>query len=300
MDVHSHARPRLKNSSVGALKSRFRCARLALAVLVCATSVSLCPAVQAAAITFNTALPVSQHELVLREQLVVSEQGPLARQALNTVVGYGVTPKLGLFGVLPVARVAIDTVADSVADEDVGLGDASLFGRYEVLRRDGAGATLRVSPFIGARLPSATTNTLGDGSTDALAGVIVTSATTKRTIDAQLSLELNGSDDNFRAGHQGQLDVSLQHRAWPKRVTERTTGFVYAVIESSLSYQGRSRSSGEAVDDSGWQWFLIPGVQYVRQRWIADLAVKIPVATDLDAEALRTDYSVFASVRINF
>ena len=296
MDVDSQAELRTKDSAANARSGGQERMRVALVLFMGVATGWLSPSLQAAAITFNTALPLSQNEVVLREQLVVSEQGPLNRQSLNTVVGYGVTPKFALFGMVPVTRVEIG----DLLGVDSGIADASLFGRYEVLRRDAAGATLRVSPFAGVRLPTASADLLGDSSTDALLGVIVTAATTKRTIDAQLRLELNGSHDSFRAGHRGQLDVSFQHRAWPERITQRTAGFVYAVLESSLSYQGRSRSLGESVDDSGWQWFLIPGLQYVRQRWIADLAVKIPVATNLDAQALRTDYSVFASVRVNF
>lgn len=266
-----------------------------LLILAAATGLSN-SAVFAAAITFNTALPVSEGEIILREQLIVTEAGPLERQSLNTVVGYGVTPKLAVFGVLPLARAE----NSQTAQQDVGLADATLFARYEVRRRDAAGATFRVAPFAGVRLPSATADLLGNNSTDALLGVIATSATTKRTIDAQIGVELNGSNDDARAGHRGSLDLSLQYRAWPERLSQQTPGFVYGVLETSLSYQGRSRFGTNRVDDAGWQWFLIPGVQYVRERWIADLAVKIPVATNLGAAGLRTDYSVLASIRVNF
>ena len=67
-----------------------------------------------------------------------------------------------------------------------------------------------------------------------------------------------------------------------------------------MIYQDQSRSTDGRLDDGGWQWFLSPGIQYVRQRFIADLAVRLPVATDLDEAALRTDYSVLASIRLNF
>lgn len=258
---------------------------------------------RAAAITFNTALPVSQEEFILREQLVISGAasalGSRDEQVLDTVLGYGITPKLALFGVLPVVRAEVSTALGN--ETEAGIGDATIFARYEAFRQDGAGATLRVAPFLGVRLPSTTSNLLGDGSTDALLGVIATAATTKRTFDAQVAAELNSASNGVRAGHQVSLDLSLQYRAWPETVAQTTKGFVYAVIESSLVYQGRSRSGASSLDDTGGlQWFLIPGVQYVRQRWIADLAVKIPVATNLNGAALRTDYSVLASIRVNF
>ena len=254
------------------------------------------PKAGAAAITFNTALPVSQSEVILREQLVVRDLGVVTQQSLNTVLGYGVTPKLAVFGVLPLTRVEFD----NDAGRDFGLGDASVFARYEVLRRDAAGATLRLAPFAGVRLPSATDDLLGDDSTDALLGVVLTSATTKRIIDTQIAWELNGSNGGNRAGHRGSFDLSLQYRTWPKQPTEHTRGFVYAVIESGVIYQDQSSSTDGRLEDGGWQWFLSPGIQYVRQRFIADLAVRLPVATDLDQDALRADYSVLASIRLNF
>ena len=254
------------------------------------------PKASAAAITFNTALPVSQGELILREQLVASDLGVATQQSLNTVLGYGVTPKLAVFGVLPVTRIELD----NDAGRDLGLGDASVFVRYEVFRRDAAGATLRLAPFAGVRLPSATDDLLGDDSTDALLGLVLTSATTKRIIDTQIAWELNGSNSGNRAGHRGSFDLSLQYRAWPKQPTEHTRGFVYAVIESSVIYQDQSSITDGQLEDGGWQWFLSPGIQYVRQRFIADLAVRLPVATDLDQDALRADYSVLASIRLNF
>ena len=254
------------------------------------------PKASAAAITFNTALPVSQGEVILREQLVASDLGVATQQSLNTVLGYGVTPKLAVFGVLPLTRVELD----NGAGRDLGLGDASVFARYEVLRLDAAGATLRLAPFAGVRLPSATDDLLGDDSTDALLGLVLTSATTKRIIDTQIAWELNGSNAGSRAGHRGSFDLSLQYRAWPKQPTQHTRGFVYGVIESGVIYQDQSRSTDGRLDDGGWQWFLSPGIQYVQQRFIADLAVRLPVATDLDEAAIRTDYSVLASIRLNF
>lgn len=273
---------------------RIRLPTWLLLFVACALLAS--PNAHPAPITFNTALPVSQNELILREQIVVSESAALRQQTLNTVIGYGVTPKLAVFGVLPVTR------RDAVGgDTEIGIADATLFARYEVFRQDNAGATLRVAPFLGVRLPSAAPDVLGDNGTDALLGIIATSASTKRVVDAQVAVELNGDAAGGRTGHLARFDASLQYRAWPQTLTRRTKGFVYAVIESSLTYQERSRREGLRLPDTGGlQWFLIPGLQYVRQRWIADLAVKIPVVSNLNGEAFELDYSVFASVRFNF
>jgi len=63
---------------------------------------------QAAPNTFNTALPVAQGQSIWRKQLVLrerSDDGPMDRevsiQALGSVLGYGVTSRLAVFGVVP-------------------------------------------------------------------------------------------------------------------------------------------------------------------------------------------------------
>lgn len=276
----------------------------ALVLLLLATQSS---SLKAAAITFNTALPVSQGEVIVREQLVVSRASAsttgvtrrVTRQVLNTVAGYGLTPKLAVFGILPVARARSSSAAGRVTD--FGLADASVFARYEVYREDNVGTTVRVAPFLGLRVPTGDEGLLGDGTTDVFFGIIATAASTQRIVDAQLSFERSGDDAGQRAGHSAKLDLSLQYRLLPQEVTQRTNGFLYGVLESNLQYQQRGRLQGNSDPDSGGtQWFLTPGVQFVTQRWIADLAVKIPVVKTLNGTALEPDYSVLASIRFNF
>ena len=76
----------------------------------------------AAPITFNTALPVAKGEFVFREQFVVAQSGEDAsgsdrdRRALAavSVLGYGVSGKLAVFGVLPFVDKALDVTVAGV------------------------------------------------------------------------------------------------------------------------------------------------------------------------------------------
>ncbi len=81
---------------------------IGLSLLVGALVLTGVPSAQAAPNTFNTALPVPQGETIWREQLVLRERpddGPMDRevsfQALGSVLGYGLTSKLAVFGVVP-------------------------------------------------------------------------------------------------------------------------------------------------------------------------------------------------------
>ena len=126
-----------------------------------------------APITFNTALPVAKGEFVFREQFVVGQSGndPSGADrdrtvlAAISVLGYGVSGKLALFGVMPYVDKELDvTVAGMRQNRSAsGLGDFSFFGRYTVYQNDQPGRTFRVAPFVGVKAPTGK-----DAETDAL------------------------------------------------------------------------------------------------------------------------------------
>ena len=67
----------------------------------------------AAPIASNTALPLSADEIIIREQFVLTHSSDyisgtrreVDRFESRTVLGYGATSKLALFGVLPIVNV---------------------------------------------------------------------------------------------------------------------------------------------------------------------------------------------------
>ena len=120
--------------------------------------------VLAAPQTFNTALPVAQGEFVFREQIILDQSGDdpsgadrdRTAWALVSVLGYGGTPELALFGVVPYVDKTLKLTDGGMRLKRSarGLGDISLFGRYTVFRRDWPGRTLRIAPFAGLELPT--------------------------------------------------------------------------------------------------------------------------------------------------
>lgn len=257
----------------------------------------------AAPITFNTALPVSEGEIILREQFIFSEaSGPDAdidAFTALTVGGYGITPKWSVFGVLPV--IHIDTEVAGASTDTFGLGDAVLFSRYEIFRYDGRGATTRLAPLFGVRLPTGEDGETGDGSVDIFGGLIATVATTDFNFGSQLVYTANREADGFEAGDTLAFDASLQYRVWPQKLSAETRGFLFGVLEGNVTWQDDTRFGGVLNNEtSGTSFSLSPGVQYVTQRWIFDLAVTIPVADSFNNDSVRPDYSVLTSLRVNF
>ncbi len=261
----------------------------------------------AAPIATNTALPLSADEIIVREQLVMTRSSDhiagtrreVDRFEFRTVLGYGLTSKLALFGVLPLVDVNREFGGDSAAE--FGLGDAALFARYEVYRSDQPGRTLRVAPYAGVRLPTGRDGKTGDGSVDVFGGVIATLASTQWVLDTQLRYDLNREADGFERGDSAGFDTSFQYRISPGRVTQDTKAFVFGVLELSGNYYERNRF-GDVTDPNsgGFQLYLTPGLQYATRRWIADFGVKVPIVNDLNGTALEPDYSILTSIRINF
>ena len=261
----------------------------------------------AAPIATNTALPLSADEIIIREQFVMTHSSDyisgtrreVDRFESRTVLGYGATSKLALFGVLPIVNV--NREFGDVSASEFGLGDAALFARYEVFRSDRPGRTLRIAPYAGVRLPTGRDGKTGDGSVDVFGGVIATFASTQWVLDTQLRYDFNREADGFERGDSMRFDTSFQYRLAPGRVTKDTSAFVFGVLELSANQYERNRLGGVTDPNSGgFQLYLTPGLQYATRRWIADLGVKVPIVNDLNGTALEPDYSILTSIRINF
>jgi hypothetical protein len=261
------------------------------------------PKARAAPITFNTALPISAGEVILREQFVFagasSEDVDIDSFTALTVGGYGITPKWSVFGVLPVTH--IETEFEGNRSDVFGLGDAVLFSRYEILRIDKRGATTRLAPLFGLRVPTGEDGETGDGSVDVFGGLIATVATTRYNLGLQVVYTVNREADGFEAGDTLAFDASLQYRVWPQKLSTQTRGFLFAVIEENITWQDDARFGGIlAPETSGTEFSLSPGAQYATQRRILDLAVTIPVADSFSNDRVRPDYSVLTSLRVSF
>lgn len=279
--------------------------------------------VWSASITFNTALPVAKKEFIFRQQFVISQSGhdPSGSERDRTawsavsVLGYGITSKLALFGVLPYVNKSLDI---TVSGQDFnrhndGLGDVSLFARYTAYQKDGAGHTLRIAPFAGFKAPTGTNHSSdnvgrlppsvqsGSGSWDAFGGIVISYQTLDYEVDSQISYRGNGTANGFEAGEVLRLDASLQYRLWPGTLTVDVPGFLYGVLESNVLYQQKNRVNSQADHNSGGtQWFLTPGLQYVTRRWVLEAALQIPVVQQLNGTALENDYIVRTGFRFNF
>lgn len=274
--------------------------------------------------TFNTALPVGKGNVVFRQQFLyrkASEDPSALDRNLEvhgavSVLGYGATRNLALFGVLPYLNKELDLNVPPgrrVIRSTSGIGDARVFGRYTLFQRDRRGRTFRVAPFLGIELPTGNDDDSdslgqlpqplqsGSGSWDPMGGAVATYQTLDYQLDAQLSYKANSEANDFEFGDELRLDASLQYRLVPRELGAGVPGFLYGVIETNLLHRAKDKTGGdEDADSGGTVLFLSPGLQYVTRKWITELIVELPVAQDLNGTALEDDYTVRAGFRVNF
>lgn len=301
--------------------SRFvkRSLRAVLPVLL--LSVLTAPSL-AAPITFNTALPVARGEGIFRAQfkyLTAADDGPgnrdLAVSMVPLVGVYGLTEKWALFGILPFLNKELDvnTLSGRRTREVSGLGDSTLLVRYTVFQQDRPGQTFRIAPLVGLEMPTGENGEkdslgrlppplqLGSGSWDPLLGVVTTWQTLERQIDAALSYQLNTEANDFEFGDVARLDLSYQHRIWPRELGSGVPGFVYGVLEGNLIWQDQNEVGGQKDPDSGGTTlYLASGIQWVTKRTVLESVLQFPLIQNLHGNALENDYILTLSFRRNF
>ncbi|KAF0114096.1 MAG: hypothetical protein FD149_1952, partial [Rhodospirillaceae bacterium] len=199
----------------------------------------------AAPLTFNTALPISKDEWILREQFVfmksTDDPSPMNRRmevsALMTTLGYGVSRDFAVFTVLPYAdkRLSMDMDGQNVTRSRSGLGDVAIMGRYTVYEDNGPEHTFRIAPFAGVKAPTGS-----DQASDGLGRLPPPLQSGSRSWDWQ-----GGAVASFQSLDWG-WDVQLAHQANGEAIGDRTGGLrqlrrQYGGCAGCLSTTTRSR-----------------------------------------------------------
>lgn len=277
-------------------------------------SALLCTAA-AAPINTDTALPVHRGEILWREQVRFLKAEDATRNlevvAVPSVLVYGFTEKFALIGVVPYLDKTLQV--GGVERRDRGLGDATLFVRHQVWQVDRAGETFRGQLLAGLKLPTGRDDErdafgrlpqplqLGSGSYDPIVAAVFSWQRLQWQADFDVVYKINTEANGFRFGNTLAHDAAFQYRVWPQALSGGVPSFVYGVLELNGVWAERSRSGGAKLPDSGgYTLFVSPGLQYVTKRWLAEIAVQLPVVQNLKGDQLETDYTFVAGFRIQF
>ena len=278
---------------------------------------------QAGPITSNSALPVSDGDLIIRSQIKLTrstdDPGPMDRNltvwAFPTVLAYGVNEKFTLFGIFPIIDKSLDvsTPLGRKTRSQTGLGDLKFMARYTLGQWDRRGETLRLAPFAGLKVPTGEDKAkdslgslpqalqLGSGSWDPILGTVFSWQTLGWQLDTSATYKFNTEANEYEFGDEARLDLSYQYRLWPRQLGQGVPNFFYGVIESSLVRRGRDKAFGqEDTDTGGTTLLLAPGLQFVTKQMVFEAAIQIPLIQELNGTALKNDFILTTGFRIRF
>jgi hypothetical protein len=280
------------------------------------------PLAAAGPITFFTTLPVSTGAFFLMDITnpagatvsSATQQGHGFSLGETLDIGYGVTPKLQLFALIPwfVHKSLAETASTGTHSRSGsnGFGDTLFLARYTLLGFERAESALRIAPIVGLKTPTVISDTgfskvprprqPGSGTWDPLGGLTLVWQTLDWEFDADAGYRINTTADHFRFGNEVFADGSVQYRLWPFQIGSGNPGFIYATLDSNFIQQGKNRINGRADSNSGGiLWFLDPGIQYVTERYALKAAAQLPAVEALNGSAPSPDYGVFVCVRLN-
>lgn len=276
-----------------------------------------------AQITTNNALPVGKGKGIVRVQhkLVRATGDPsgvnreLLVQATPVVGVYGITPRLSVFGVVPVLDKSLTLSTPEQRIErgsDIGLGDVRLFTRYDVYRSSTAKRILSIAPLVGLELPTGNNDRRdslgslpqplqrGSGSWDPFGGIVFTWQNLEWFYTLSTSYQLNTEAHGFKFGNEYRLDGVIKYRLFPRELRSGVPGYFYLDLESNLIWEEKNELNGTADNNSGGMtWFVDPGLQYITQKFVFEAALQLPALQDLNGNALEIDFATTLSIRMN-
>ncbi|MCF6324011.1 MAG: transporter [Gammaproteobacteria bacterium] len=277
----------------------------------------------AAPVTFNTALPVSKGEGVVRVQAkylsASDDPGSMNREltvkALPVVGVWGITSRWTLFGIAPLLdkTMALDMPSGRTKRRVNGLGDVTAMVRYTAYSQDQPGRTVRIAPFTGIEMPTGKDDeqdTLGrlpgslqpgSGAWNPLIGVVTTAQSLQQEWGLSTSYKLNNEANNFERGDEARLDLSYHRRIRVGGPADGLPHFLYAGVESNWVWRGKNQNNGLKDSDSGGATlYLAPTLQYITRRTVAEIALQRPVVQNLNGNALKQDFILTLSLRVNY
>jgi len=263
-----------------------------------------------APITFITALPVAQDQLVVRSY----QEGKFgSTDSENSyyllfpqTFAYGPTGSLALFATVGLVDnyLVQPEATHRVTRNSSGFGDSLFFARYTLIHIDwppdpvepNGGATLRFTPLAGAYLPTGRYNIAdaygrlplsmqtGSGSVDPYWGAAAGYQTADYELDWDATYRYNtAASSGFRLGNEARTDLSFQYRVWPWRLPAGVSDYLLLVMETNLIWDGISRIAGAPnLNTGGFTWFIDFGTYYATPQGTFGGVVQIPVVQSLN------------------
>ena len=187
-----------------------------------------------------------------------------------------------------------------------GVGDTTIFGKYQFYQQDRPGGTTRMAGKLGLKLPTgkddardgagtllAPSLQLGSGSWDVSGGVVMTHLYQRWGLNTNLVYALNNEARGFEKGDALRYDLSGAFRLLPWVYEEYPSPQLNLILELNGAAAWKDRVRGASDPNSGGHTLLLsPGLQFMGGRdWLVDVSYQLPVVQDLNGTQLGLDYT---------
>ena len=249
-----------------------------------------------APINSNVALQPSTGGVIIRQQVryFEADDDPTPANseikgviALTTIV-YGLRDDVTLLFTAPVVFREVQFGSTGRTDHQSGVADLTALAKIRLYRDDfGPTDTSRFDLLGGLEIRSGDSHFTSD-SYDPIIGGVFTYVKGRHAFDVDSLWKFN-TGSGIHADDRMDYDLAYLYRLWPRDFTAGGLTSVYAVLELNGQYE----TNGDH------ELFISPGIQFVTQRWIAELGVQVPIVQEL-AHRPETDFVVVASFRVQF
>jgi len=260
-----------------------------------------------APITFVTALPVAQDQLVWRNYFDPGYKGDDPTSAdrdlwnllYNPVFAWGPSADLAIFASLTpqYSFLSENTPQGRISQSAGGLGDSLIFARYTAYSKDWLGKTLRIDPLAGVYLPTGWYNKSdiygrlpqymqgGSGSVDPYFGLTTMYKTQLEEFDWDITYRYNpAASSGYQLGNSFHTDFAYYRRVVPWILPDQgLDNQIWVGLETNLIRDGTNRVGG--MNDpatGGLVWYLDPGIFYGTPFWTTGMAIQVPVIQNLN------------------
>lgn len=218
----------------------------------------------------------------------------LDQYTVETILAHGITADLTLMMHLPVTYRDFSEPATSNS-ESFGLEDIRTMFKYRFYQDDiGNIDTVRMSAMVGIELPSYWDGFSSD-SFDPFAGVALTAIQGRHGVGAHAMYQWNTGDDptgiefSDSEADAVRLDGSYLYRIDPDEYTIDTTKSTYLTLE----FNNRYETNGD------FEALIGPGILIEATNWAAEMAVRFPIAQEIDNRA-ELNWSLTFGLRFTF
>jgi hypothetical protein len=200
---------------------------------------------------------------------------------------------------------------EGAAGTATGLGDITLLGRYQVIKRHSLTSTFIAALQTGVRFPTGSTDAQDDhgnfldahlqpgtGAFNYLFGISTSYALNRLNVVANglfnLATEGNVGEDSYEFGNALNYDAALRFRINPGE--QQALNF-FAAIGVAGESRGKELQNGVAVEGTGGHTlYLTPGLQIFYQRLVFELSFWQAIHHDLNGEQLGETFKTFAGI----